>query len=31
LPSDIVETLERFASSDDPKISEGAIGMLGQL
>ncbi len=31
LPSDIVETLEKFASSGDPKISEGAIRMLGKL
>lgn len=31
LPGDIVETLERFASSDDPDIAEGAISMLGKL
>lgn len=30
-PPDIVDTLESMASSDDPKISEGAIRLLGAI
>jgi len=30
-PPDIVDALEAMASSDDPRISEGAIRLLGAL